>query len=188
MKPIVTIASICVILLFIYFATCVYTVGKAFSGTKAVTDKVYTESDYSCGMAIDTSLMDYSDDSLFVSITDLIIKGENSKGISIHFVYSKADYLTMVIKSTDYYCIDKGERVYMTFEDGTITKFTTYSGDCDYRYVILLEYDKSRDDIYKLRDKPIKSIRIIHDKEESEFAFSIDDQKHFAQVIGCFSI
>lgn len=186
MKPTVTIAAICFILLFAFIARCLYVFGDQFTEDKENFEKKYTEDDYACEIAIDTFLSEYFDDTTFIAIPPIIIHGENKQSAALYFSHYKHSRLSVKIRSSEFYCIDKGDTVYFIFEDGETFKTYNSSQNCDYNYTFTLDYTEDINKVMSLKTKPLKSIKLVNEREVSECFFTKSSQKNLMNLLSCF--
>lgn len=189
MKPLVVIACICIILIFAWFATCTYTLGKAFTSVdEAVseTDDGYKREAFSCETAIDTLIDRIEHDTTFGNPKPIMVDSNSENSIAIQFRRLNKKFLQIVLRPSKFMCVNDGDLIYLIFTDGSNMKFANYFNDnCDREVGMMFENYKASKKLAEIRTKTIQAIRVVHDGDNCEADLTINSKIHFSKTLEC---
>lgn len=190
MKPLVTIAAVCIILIFAWFVTCTYQIGKAFSDV----DEAFTEtsnnfepSKFNCQNDIITLIDRISNDTTFGNSDPIVADSNSSKSIKIQVKRLNRRVLQFVCKSS-FSCIDENDLIYLIYKDGSFDKFNNaFEFNCDGEAIVYFDNYKSSKKLASIKRKELQAIRISRDGEIVEADLTINSSQHFKAVLDCLT-
>lgn len=190
MKVLVTIAAICVIIAFIYMATCVYRVGNAVSEVNKSFASISTEAPNPLHPDSIGFLQSVTCDSLIISVTDRISKKttygsfkpvdtapESLEGIELLVVRMDNVIAFSITVNDGLKCIEEEGNIYFILKDGSNIKLKNdFEYNCQGRARILFELPSKK--LKDLSDKEIIAIRV-----ESGDGYTEDDLNPYNQLL-----